>query len=78
MFVAILNAADALEHHVRHLSTEASRIPFAAEWMQKIGSCFSSLMPSEEREEIYAPPLSATTGIPAQSARIDFGELFIK
>lgn len=39
---------------------------------------FSSLIPWEELEEIYAPQFSSTTGAPAKPGRMAFGALFIK
>lgn len=39
---------------------------------------FSSLMPWEELEAIYAPQFSRNTGAPAKTVRLAFGALFIK
>ena len=39
---------------------------------------FSTYMPWEELEEIYASQFNPTTGAPAQPVRLAFGALFIK
>ena len=67
------------KHHNGQLSIEEFHVPFGGT-LDPNNRCvvFSSLMPWEELEEIYAPQFSPTTGAPAKSVRLAFGALFIK
>ena len=67
------------KHHNGQLAIEEFHVPFGGKldsdnrWV-----IFSSLMPWEELEQIYAPQFSPTTGAPAKPVRLSLCALFIK
>jgi len=67
------------KHHNGQLSIEEFHVPFGCTLdPYNRGVMFSSLMPWEELEEIYASQFSPATGAAAKPVRLAFGSLFIK
>jgi transposase, IS5 family len=80
MIVVTANAADVpKKNHNGQISAEESHVPFGGTLDPDIRwVIFSTLMPWEKLEELYALQFNPKTDVLAKPIRLAFGSLFIK